>query len=384
LRFAVLRPSQRRASSRSHGAPRRDIPGRAHVGVARVSAGGATEDRLALARLPVYLPTCRAALARESGINLLKTSGSFLLQAAYEYAPSGSGDTAVKPRFLANIPARILRCASVPLAGLQPGDREPYPLAPFRIAPRSGQPPLQAEQFPPLPLSHAGGMQKLTCRQRCADSYASIDPNDLPVVGRRDRIRNRCESDMPPPGAIHRHAIRLYPCRYGARPPESQPPHFRHPDFAGSPAEPMHVLMLDRNDPKSFIPACLPPRRLACRVPRVQTGLYGLGEIPQSLLLHYLGARSQPLMLGSGGGELSALLNITRCASAARMPVRVLLDGKVPCKPGMCTMVPQHGVLSGSGNQPVSRQANIVSTNADIYGEVERRVLRSGVFTSQS
>ena len=63
LRFAVHGPGLPVASPRSHGVPRRDVPGRVHVRVACVSAGGAPEDGLALARPRVHLPARRAALA---------------------------------------------------------------------------------------------------------------------------------------------------------------------------------------------------------------------------------------------------------------------------------------------------------------------------------
>jgi hypothetical protein len=43
LRFAVHRPGTPEASPRSHGVPRRDVPGRVHISVAGVSAGSACE-----------------------------------------------------------------------------------------------------------------------------------------------------------------------------------------------------------------------------------------------------------------------------------------------------------------------------------------------------
>ena len=49
MRFAVHRPGIPEASPRSHGVPRRDVPGRVHVSVAGVAAGHAAEQGLALA-----------------------------------------------------------------------------------------------------------------------------------------------------------------------------------------------------------------------------------------------------------------------------------------------------------------------------------------------
>jgi len=39
LRFAIHGPGYPVASSRGHGVPRRDIPGRVHIGIAGISAG---------------------------------------------------------------------------------------------------------------------------------------------------------------------------------------------------------------------------------------------------------------------------------------------------------------------------------------------------------
>ena len=87
MRFAVHGPGVPEASPRSHGVPRRDVLGRVHVSVADISAGGAPEDGLALARLRVHLPACRASLARERGVDRSRSAGSFLLQTVDQQAP---------------------------------------------------------------------------------------------------------------------------------------------------------------------------------------------------------------------------------------------------------------------------------------------------------
>jgi hypothetical protein len=102
---------------------------------------------------------------------------------------------------------------------------------------------------------------------------------------------------------------------------------------------------------------------------------HGLGEIAQRLLLDHLGAGSQPWVLGSGLGELSALFHVARHALAARVPVGVLLDGQVPDVPGMAAVVPQHRFLRGCGVEPVPGHTNTLSDIADISGEVKRRFL---------
>jgi len=48
VRFAVRWPGSPVASPRSHGVPRRDVPGRVHIRVAGKSAGHAREEGLAL------------------------------------------------------------------------------------------------------------------------------------------------------------------------------------------------------------------------------------------------------------------------------------------------------------------------------------------------
>ena len=70
-------------------------------------------------------------------------------------------------------------------------------------------------------------------------------------------------------------------------------------------------------------------------------------EVAQRLLLYHLGAGSQPRVLSPRLRELPTLLQVTRSARPARMPVRVLLDREVPYKPGVRAVVPQHGFLDG-------------------------------------
>ena len=128
-------------------------------------------------------------------------------------------------------------------------------------------------------------------------------------------------------------------------------------------------------DPEPLVPSGLAPRRLPGRVLRVGKRGHGLGEIAECLLLHRLGACSQPRVLGAGGGELPALLHPARCASPARVPVRVLLDGQVPHVPGVRAVVPQHRLLGGRREQPVPGHTNTLASTTDIFGEVKGRSL---------
>ena len=107
-------------------------------------------------------------------------------------------------------------------------------------------------------------------------------------------------------------------------------------------------------------------------------------QIAQRLLLHRLGARGQPRVLRSRGGELPTLFQVARRARSARVPVGVLLDGEVPDIPGVAAVVPQHGLLGGRGEQPVPGHANTLAITTDISGEVTRRFLpglKTGVST---
>jgi hypothetical protein len=79
-----------------------------------------------------------------------------------------------------------------------------------------------------------------------------------------------------------------------------------------------------------------------------------LREIPQCLLLHHLGSFPQPRVVRASGGELSALLQVSRCARLTRPPVGVLLDREIPHVPSV-SAVPQQDCLLLSGRaQPVS------------------------------
>jgi len=80
LRFAVHWPGNPVASPRSHGVPRRDVPGRVHVCVVGETAGRAHEARLVLTRLRIHMPARRAPLTRKRGSDLLHPAGCLVLQ----------------------------------------------------------------------------------------------------------------------------------------------------------------------------------------------------------------------------------------------------------------------------------------------------------------
>jgi len=180
---------------------------------------------------------------------------------------------------------------------------------------------------------------------------------------------------MPASGPVTGHPVRLHARRDGTGPAEPHPPRLRNPDLGGIAAESPHLLWSDGNDSEPLIPSGLAPGRPPGRIRAVQERGYRMGEVPQRLLLHHLGARLQPVLFRAGGCELTTLLQVTWCALPTRMPVRMLLDSEVPHIPGMRAVVQQHRLLSGHRSQPVSRHANTLASTADISGEVKRRCL---------
>ena len=409
MRFAVHGPGIPEASPRSHGVPRRDVLCRVYVSVAGVSAGGAPEDGLALARLRVHLPARRAALARERGIDLLNSARRLVLQAAHQQAPPGPKDPTVQPGFLPDTMARVLHrafrrpgharylevfnpnhvepagdvsadllgpvLAPVRLPGLDPRDGQPHPAAASRAPSGAGQLALEPPQPGLLPPGQARDVQQLPGGQGRTDGHAPVDPGDLPVTRGRDRSGNRRERDMPAARAVPGRPVGLHVRGYGAGPAEPDPPRLRDahfPDMAGQAA---HLSWPEGDDSEPLVLAGLAPGRPPGRVRRVEERSHRLSEIPQGLLLHHLRACGQPWVSGAGSGELPALLQVARRARAARTPVRVLLDREVPHVPGMRAVVPQHRLLGGRGKQAIPGHTNTLAISTDILGEVTRRFL---------
>ena len=411
MRFAVHRPGIPEAFPRSHGVSRRDVLGRVHVSIAGISAGGASENGLALARLPIDQPACRAALTSECGVNPFDPAGRFLFQAAYQQAPSGPDDAPVEPRFLSDVPTRVLPRAPggsdhlldlevfnpdyvespcdigrgllypvptpVRLAGAQPRDSELHSGAAVRPAPRSGELTLQLPHSPALRCSQAGRVQQLPCRQGYGHCHTSVETYDLVRVRPLDRRRDRGERDVPASRAVPRHTVGLHTLGYGPGPAEPHPSDLRHAHLADVAGDAAHVPLppVPPHDAKPLVQPSLPPGRPTGRVRRVQECGYGLVVIPQRLLLHRLGAICQPRVLGAGLSELSALLPVARSAFTARMPVRVLLDGHVPHVAGVRAVLPQQRLLRGRGEQTVPRHTNTLAISTVISEEVKRRWL---------
>jgi hypothetical protein len=409
LRFAVRRPDSPEASPRSHGMPRRDVPGRIHVSMTGETAGRARETRLTLARVRVHVPANRAPLTGECGSDLLNPARRLVLQAANQKTPPGLQDASVEACFLSNVPAWALQSAfrrsghitdlevfdpdqleatcdpsacllgpvfaPVGLASAQAGDSYPYPLATVRSPISAHEFPLQAQQSSPLNRRKAWAAQQLTSGQGCGYGDAAVYTHDLAVTRFGNGIGDRCEGYMPAASAIHRHPVGPHTCRHGAGPAESHPADLGHPDFAGLSAESVYMIGPQGHDAEPFVPPSLPPRRPPGWVVRVEERGHCLGEVPKCLLLHHLGACGQPGILSPGCRELPTLLQVAGRARAPRAPVRVLLNREVPYEPGLAAVIVQQCLLGRRGEQPVPGHANIIANTTDIPEEVKRRFL---------
>jgi hypothetical protein len=212
---------------------------------------------------------------------------------------------------------------------------------------------------------------------RRGDGHAAVNSYDLPAAWCRDRIRDSREGDMPAPGPIHRHSVGLHVWWHRSGPAEPYPPDLRNPDLADMARQAVYIPLrpASAHDAESLVLASLAPRRPPCRVLRVEERGHRLGEVPQCLLLHHLGASGQPRVFCPRLGELTALFQVSRCAFSAWPPVRVLLDGEIPYVPGVGAVIPQHRPLSGRRIQPVPRHANRIANTSDISWEVKRRCL---------
>ena len=89
-----------------------------------------------------------------------------------------------------------------------------------------------------------------------------------------------------------------------------------------------------------------------------------LGEVPQRLLLHGLRPGCQPIVFGAGRGQLGALL-VEAGRLAAWLPVLLLLDGKIPHKPGMTTVLDQYCRLFDIGKQTKPAYTNNLGSTTD-------------------
>ena len=402
MRFAVHGPGCPVASPRSHGVPRRDVPGSVHVSIAGETAGSADEARLTLARLPVHMPARTTALRSVRRVDLLDPSACLVFQAMYQQTPSGSQDFSVQSGLSANVVARLVASALrrtghvadiqvldanhikpagqsgaqflnpvfslVCLTDLQPPNRLPHAPTTVRPTPGAGEFTLQSHETSALWHGQTGNVHQFAVGKGSAGHHASVDAHSLAVAGGRKRIRDSGERDMPLTCSIQPNPVGLHARRYRARPAEPYPANLRNPNLADLARHTAYIpLFATANNPEPFIPSGLPPRRTPGRVFRVEEGRHRLLEITQSLLLHRLRSCGQPRVLRTGSGQLAALLQVARSAGAPTVPLRVLFNRQIPHEPSMRAMISQHCLLGWRRKQAVSGHTNTLATTTDIF-----------------
>ena len=391
MRFAVHRPGQRRASPRSHGTPCRDtaccdVPGRVHISMARVAAGDAHEQRLALATVRSDMPARRAPLATERGIDLLHPTRSLLLQPGHQPTPTSGEDRPVQPGLLTNIaagtpdraprrtrhvrdlqtlnpnqikPARQIGrgllhpiLATVRIPGPKSRDDGLDLTATVRAALSPGQSALQAPQAALLTGRGLWTGQQFASGQSRGHHHAPVHTDDLAVARCGNRVWDHRERDMPTTRPVPGHPIRPHINGNGTTAPKPHPPHLGYPHRTSTPIELPDLLRPDPYLPETLIPSRLAPRRPAMRTPKELC--HRLREIPQRLLLHRLRPSPQPPEPGPRLGQLTRLLTVAWCRGPAALPMRMLLHSQVPDEPSMPTMRRQPYFLGGRRKQPVT------------------------------
>jgi hypothetical protein len=122
------------------------------------------------------------------------------------------------------------------------------------------------------------------------------------------------------------------------------------------------MALFESDLPKSFMLARFTPCRATMGA--VEKVTHRLREVPQRLLLHGLRPGSQPVVFGAGRRQLGTLrVEIGRVA--AWLPVPLLLDGKIPHKPGMATVFGQCCRLLNAGKQPKSAHIKNLGGSTD-------------------
>ena len=371
LRFAVHQLGQRRASSRSHGTPCRDIPCRVQVSIGGIGAGDTAEESLALATLRSNVSARRTTLAGEGGIDWLYSFHSLVFRPSREYRPSGVVDGSIETCLLLDVAPgtvdgalrradhirhpEILDPDRVVLAGDGSGRLLHEVLAPvgrtsmelrqpsFRASASIGAEPTPAERTSRFPgVQRLGRLVAGAVGQRESDGDATVDTHDRAVAGTVQRSRDDRECDMPTPGRIQLHAVGI-PFGQRSGTPESFPANLRYQDPGPTAADLFHPQGSWTDDAETFVSTPLAPCWPSmAATPPVR---HSLREIPQRLLLHRVRARTQPLGCGTSIGQLPTLRHIVR-DMLSMMPIPQLLYGEVPYEPSVVTRLrEQHRLL---------------------------------------
>ncbi len=397
MRFTVRRPAGAEVSPCCHRPSGGDVASCVHVGVACSGvAGRALENRLALAAPGSDVPARRASLRRVRGRDLLDPTISLVLQTRGKQTPSASTDASVEAALLRNTHAGPLDSAprtaghrthikgfdadpveaprdvsgglvdpilaSVGLTCPQLCDRQLGASSPLGVALGASQALLQHRQPPGLTLTQARGMQQLTSRQCRRHRNTTVNTHYGPVTRTGDRIRDVGERDMPAASTIAGDPVGLHLRWDRARQPETHAADLGYPHFSEPAIQWLNMMWFDRHLPESLVHAGFAPRWAAVR--SAEEVAHRLCEVSQRLLLHGLRAGREPVVLGAGRCQLSALLVVAGRA-ATGLPMPLLLDGRVPHIAGMATMLRQHRRLLSSGKQPVSRHASNLTATTD-------------------
>ena len=380
MRFTVRGPATAEVSPCCHRPSGGDVACSVHVGVGgpRV-AGFAFKNRLALAVPGSDVPARRTSLPRVRSRDLLDPTKSLVLQTRGQQTPATAVDGPVQTAFLTNAYTALLhrsacraghsahvKCFDAdlieaprnvrgclfgpvpPTVGLtrsQLRDRALCASSPVGAALCAGQALLQHLQPLRLARGETRGVQQFTGRQCRRHHNTTVDTHHAAITRAGDGIRDVGERDMPAASPISSDPVRLHTAGNRPRQPEAHPAHLRHPHPAAPAVHTLDVTRFHRDLPKPLVHTGFAPGRAA--VGSAEKVARRLSEIPQCLLLHSLRARRQPVVLGAGRGQLSALLDIAGGAVTGS-PVLLLLDGQVPHIPGMAAMLSQHRrLLSG-------------------------------------
>ncbi len=397
MRFTVRRPASAEVSPCCHRPPGGDVTCSVDIGVARpCGASFALEHRLALAVFGSDVPAHRASLRRVRGRDLLDSTESLVLQPNGEQTPTAPENAPIQTALLRNRHTRVLdgasrtaghrphvKCfnpdrvkaprdvsrslfdpvlASISLPPLQRGDRTLGAGAPVGAALGAGQALLQHFQPFRLTRGEAGGVQQLPGRQGRRHRNSPVDAHHAAIVSTGNRVGYVGERYMPMASTVAGDAVGLQTLWKRPRQPEPHPPELGNPHPTEPAVQALDVMWLDCDLAESLVHTGFAPVRTA--VASFEEVAYGLGEVPQRLLLNSLGASRQPIILGASRGQLSTLLVEARHA-AAGLPVLMLLDGQVPHIPRVSRMLGQHRRLLNGRNQPVSRHARNIATTTD-------------------
>jgi hypothetical protein len=384
VRFTVRRPASAEVSPCCHRPSGGDVACGVHVGIARArAAGDALENRLALAVFRRDMPAGRASLRCVRSPNRFEPPRSFVLKPGNQQAPALAVNLTVEAPFLRDVDARKFTstarrtghrshiqvfdsdrveaagyiggglfypfAAAVCFAGPQSADGLFGSCPPARTGSRPRQTLLQSPQSLCFTSAKARNTQQLPGGQRRRRRHPAIDANHAAITGAWNSFGDDGKGDVPASRSIQGDAIRLHRVGDAAGPPEPNPTYFRYPYLPVAAAQPFEVARFESDLAKPFMPADLAPCRATMGA--VEKVAHRLGEVAQRLLLHGLRSGRQPIVFGARRRQLGTLLVVIR-RLASRLPVPLLLDGEIPHKAGMATMLGQYGRLLTAGKQP--------------------------------